>query len=351
MSVAVPEPVESTHVVPSSATLAQQMEYAEVYSQSGLLPDDFRGKPANVLVAISLAEAMDESLLTITGNLTMVGNKPGWESKFMRQRARRYGHRIVETFDRATMTATCTIFRVDDPKTPITVVMDKARAQQAGWWGKGYWAKDPELMLKNRAVAACVREACNEVLGGVNYEASELRDVDDTEPPARDWWAEAERENNIDRLAALWREAHRHGVLDDRLKQHIQERKAALLAAAAAPAEDVVDAEVVDPVTGEVPMELGEGVAVADAAPSPSPKPTPIRRQTITAITRELERCGVDPKTVDAYLPVLQVPREKLADLTQDEGNDLLAWAKDMTRDQLTELMANYASAQQGAGS
>ena len=346
MSVAVPEPVESTHVVPSSATLAQQMEYAEVYSQSGLLPDAFRGKPANVLVAISLAEAMDESLLTITGNLTMVGNKPGWESKFMRQRARRYGHRIVETFDRATMTATCTIFRVDDPKTPITVVMDKARAQQAGWWGKGYWAKDPELMLKNRAVAACVREACNEVLGGVNYEASELRDVDDTEPPARDWWAEAERENNIDRLAALWREAHRHGVLDDRLKQHIQERKAALLAAAAAPAEDVVDAEVVDPVTGEVPMELGEAAGGGEA-PTASPSPEPdagLKRTTGNAIVKRFDALGVQRAAVDAWLPVLGVNVATLGELTQEQGEELLALVRGITRDELSDRLASHAA-------
>lgn len=333
MTIATPEPSSaqlptSSLIVPSTATLEQQMHYAEVYSQSGLLPDTFRGKPANVLVAISLAEAMDESLLTITGNLTMVGSKPGWEAKFMRQRARRYGHRIVETFDRATMTATCTIFRADDPKTPITVVMDKARAQMAGWWGKGYWQKDPELMLKNRAVSACVREACNEVLGGVNYEVGELSDASTSGDTSRDWWSEVDEAQAVGQLKTIHSEAHRHGALDERLRDHIQARKAELVAAASLRHPDIVEAEAVDVETGEV----------IEPTQAPAPQnPKPLTRTTGNAIIAEFKRLGVERPEVDAWLPALGVP-VALRQLSQPDGEELLGVLKNLDRDRLAEL-------------
>jgi len=334
MTIATPEPSgaqlpTSSLIVPSTATLEQQMHYAEVYSQSGLLPDTFRGKPANVLVAISLAEAMDESLLTITGNLTMVGSKPGWEAKFMRQRARRYGHRIVETFDKATMTATCTIFRADDPKTPITVVMDKARAQLAGWWGKGYWQKDPELMLKNRAVSACVREACNEVLGGVNYEVGELSDASTSGDTSRDWWSEVDEAQAVGQLKTIHSEAHRHGALDDRLRDHIQARKAELVAAASVRRPDIVEAEAVDVETGEI--------IEPTPAPAVSAGPKPLTRTTGNAILAEFKRLGVERPEVDAWLPALGVP-VGLTQLSQPDGEELLGVLKNLDRDRLAEL-------------
>lgn len=335
MTIAMPEPAAgqlatSSLIVPSSATLEQQMHYAEVYSQSGLLPETFRGKPANVLVAISLAEAMDESLLTITGNLTMVGSKPGWEAKFMRQRARRYGHRIVETFDKATMTATCTIFRADDPKAPITVVMDKARAQAAGWWGKGYWQKDPELMLKNRAVSACVREACNEVLGGVNYEVGELSDAHSTTgDTSRDWWSEVDQAQAVGQLKALHSEAHRHGALDDRLRDHIQARKVELVTAASMSSPDIVEAEAVDVETGEI------------IEPTPAPAvpsgPKPLTRTTGNAILAEFKRLGVEAAEVDAWMPALGVP-VGLRQLSQPDAEELLATVRLIDRERLAEL-------------
>ena len=334
MTIAKSEPsaelATSSLIVPSTATLEQQMHYAEVYSQSGLLPETFRGKPANVLVAISLAEAMDESLLTITGNLTMVGSKPGWEAKFMRQRARRYGHRIVETFDKATMTATCTIFRADDPKTPITVVMDKARAQLAGWWGKGYWQKDPELMLKNRAVSACVREACNEVLGGVNYEVGELSDASasggDT---SRDWWSEVDEAQAVGQLKAIHSEAHRHGALDERLRDHIQARKAELVAAASARRPDIVEAEAVD-------VETGEIIEPTPAHVVPS-SPKPLTRTTGNAVLAEFKRLGVDAAEVGAWLPALGIP-VGLRQLAQPDAEELLGVLRGLDRDQLAVL-------------
>ena len=153
--------------------LAVQMKHAEILSQANMIPDKFKGNPANVLVAQELAQSMGESTWVTMSELYFVGNVPTFSAKYMRTRVRAAKHILRESFDPETMTATCTIIRNDDPDFEHTIRWDKAKAEAHGLWGKGHWKKNPELMLKNRAVSECVREACNEVMGGVNYTPEE----------------------------------------------------------------------------------------------------------------------------------------------------------------------------------
>ncbi|MDK7139690.1 hypothetical protein QP414_10305 [Corynebacterium simulans] len=154
--------------------LAVQMKHAEILSQANMIPDKFKGNPANVLVAQELAQSMGESTWVTMSELYFVGNVPTFSAKYMRTRVRAAKHILRESFDPETMTATCTIIRHDDPEFEHTIRWDKAKAEAHGLWGKGHWKKNPELMLKNRAVSECVREACNEVMGGVDYTREEV---------------------------------------------------------------------------------------------------------------------------------------------------------------------------------
>ena len=154
--------------------LAVQMKHAEILSQANMIPDKFKGNPANVLVAQELAQSMGESTWVTMSELYFVGNVPTFSAKYMRTRVRAAKHILRESFDPETMTATCTIIRHDDPDFEHTIRWDKATAEAHGLWGKGHWKKNPELMLKNRAVSECVREACNEVMGGVDYTREEV---------------------------------------------------------------------------------------------------------------------------------------------------------------------------------
>lgn len=154
--------------------LAVQMKHAEILSQANMIPDKFKGNPANVLVAQELAQSMGESTWVTMSELYFVGNVPTFSAKYMRTRVRAAKHILRESFDPETVTATCTIIRHDDPDFEHTIRWDKAKAEAHGLWGKGHWKKNPELMLKNRAVSECVREACNEVMGGVDYTREEV---------------------------------------------------------------------------------------------------------------------------------------------------------------------------------
>lgn len=154
-----------------------QIKHAELMSQANMIPDKFKGNPANVLVAQELAKAMGETTWVTMSELYFVGNVPTFSAKYMRSRVRAAGHILREHYDPETMTATCTIIRSDDPDYEHVVSWNKAKAIQHGLWDKGHWKKNHELMLKNRAVSECVREACNEVMGGVDYTREEAEEM------------------------------------------------------------------------------------------------------------------------------------------------------------------------------
>ena len=155
-------------------SLDTQMRRAELMSKANMIPDKFKGQPANVLVAQEIATSMGESTWVVMSELYFVGNVPTFSAKFMRSRIRDAKHILRESFDPETMTATCIIIRHDDPGYEHTIHWDKAKAEAHGLWGKGHWKKNPELMLKNRAVSECMRQACNEVMKGINYTPEEV---------------------------------------------------------------------------------------------------------------------------------------------------------------------------------
>ena len=108
---------------------------------------------------------------------------------------------------------------------------------------------------------------------------------------------------------------------------------------------DVVEGDV-DPETGEVPMELGEAAGGGEApTASPSPEPEPgLKRTTGNAIVKRFDELGVQRAAVDAWLPVLGVNVATLGELTQEQGEELLALVRGITRDELSDRLASHAA-------
>ena len=158
----------------AAASLPDRMRYAEALSTAGLLPDSFRGQPANVLLGMELAGALELAPIVVINELAVIGGKPSFSAKFMRSLVRRAGHRLRESYTDGV--ARCVIIRADDPEWEHVAQWDEGKARQHDYWGKGHWKKNPELMLKNRALSECVREACPEVLAGVAYTPDEVAD-------------------------------------------------------------------------------------------------------------------------------------------------------------------------------
>lgn len=164
---------------PAPGGLSEQMRYAEALSGAGLVPDNFKRQPANVLVALDIARSMNESPWTVMSEMSVIGGRPSFSAKFIRSRVRQAGHRLRETYKDGV--ARAVIIRSDDPDFEHTAEWDEAKARQHGLWDKGHWRKNPELMLKNRALSECAREACYEVMGGVAYTSDEVLDFTPSE--------------------------------------------------------------------------------------------------------------------------------------------------------------------------
>ena len=164
--------VSERHGAP--ANLAEQMRYASALADASLVPDSFKRQPPNILVALAISTDLGESPWTVMSEMSVIGGKPSFSAKFMRSRVRKAGHRLRESY--ADGVARCVIIRADDPEFEHVAEWDEAKARAHDLWGKGHWKKNPQLMLKNRALSECVREACYEVMGGIGYTPDEVAD-------------------------------------------------------------------------------------------------------------------------------------------------------------------------------
>ena len=156
----------------SELVIADQLELSKMLAPSDLLPDAYRGKPANVLVAIQYGQALGLEPMAAIQGINVIKGKPTASAQLIGGLVRRAGHKLRVTGD--SQQAVCEIVRCDDPDFTFRSVWTLDRAKQAGLTGNPSWQKFPDAMLKARAITECARDACPEALSGVAYTAEEL---------------------------------------------------------------------------------------------------------------------------------------------------------------------------------
>jgi hypothetical protein len=166
---------EPAQVAPfAQAPLAVQMDYARAVSTANLLPQAYRGKPADIMLAVGLGSAMGLSPAESLYRIDVIQGKPTASAELIAANVRKAGHRLRVRGDDTSCTAT--IIRSDDPEFEFTVTRDVAWAQAMGLTGKDNYKKQPGTMLQWRAITAVARLACPEALYGVAYTADEMHD-------------------------------------------------------------------------------------------------------------------------------------------------------------------------------
>lgn len=316
---------------PARTSLEAQMRYAEVLAASNLLPKAYRDQPANVLLAAQLGEALGIPTIQAINSIHVIDGRPSAGADLIASIVRRAGHRlrVAETKDREGPVVTATLIRADDPDFGFVAQWNIAKARAAGLLAKENWKKYPGQMMRNRAVMEVCRMGASDAMYGVNYDPEELEGIQI--PSAdRDWRAETDAAGTVTDLAHLWSDAHRAHALDDDLRAYMQARKQALLDSESA---------VVDVVVEEVDAATGEVLATVPASPAPSPA----KRVTLSAILRELDRCGVTAPEADAYMPVLGLGEGRLRALTQSQAIELLDRLRELDRDGLAAMVATCA--------
>lgn len=156
---------------------------ATMLSKSDLLPDTYRNKPENVLIALDLSMRMNISPMLIAQQLYIVKGKPAWSGQFCISQINGSGRFSPLEFifggeddEHASCYAQAT--RMADGKlcTGTKITMQMAKAE--GWTDKNgsKWKTMPQQMLQYRAAAFFARVFCPDLLMGLQT-AEEIKDT------------------------------------------------------------------------------------------------------------------------------------------------------------------------------
>ena len=178
---------EQTQVLPSvysDVDLYQQFfKMAEGLSKTDLVPDNYKNKPENCLIAIDTARQIGaKNPLFVMQNLYIVKGKPSWSGQycsalvytnFKNVKVNRMGDKNTNNLQGIFITATN-----KNGENCRGSVVTLEMAQKEGWINKqgSKWQTMPEQMLIYRAFAFFARAYCPDKLLGMHDEF-EIQDI------------------------------------------------------------------------------------------------------------------------------------------------------------------------------
>lgn len=153
------------------------MKFAEMIAASDLAPKDYKNKPGNCVIAMQMGHEIGLKAMQAIQNIAVINGRPsvwGDAAKAIVQ-ASPLCEDIIETFDEATMTATCVAKRVGQE--PHVSTFSKKDAEVAKLWSKpGPWQQYPKRMLQLRARGFALRDKFADILKGLHF-AEEAMDT------------------------------------------------------------------------------------------------------------------------------------------------------------------------------
>lgn len=164
----------------SPQTFNEALEFCEYLADSDLVPKDFKGKPANCLIAIQWGAELGLKPLQAMQSLAIINGRPAlWgDAVIALVRSSPLCEYITEDDDGKT--ATCRVKRRGEAETVRQFSIDDAKA--AGLLGKaGPWTQYPNRMRQMRARAFALRDVFPDVLRGMPI-AEEVRDIPSEQP-------------------------------------------------------------------------------------------------------------------------------------------------------------------------
>ena len=151
-----------------------QQRMAQMYVQSTIVPDTYKGNIGNCVIAIDMAMRMGANPLMIMQNLYIVHGKPGWSSKFLIScinmcgrftplRYQFYGKRGTDLYGCRAYAYERSDREHKEPLSGVWVTIDMAKKE--GWYDKkgSKWRTIPDQMLMYRAAAFWQRAYAPEI--------------------------------------------------------------------------------------------------------------------------------------------------------------------------------------------
>lgn len=153
---------------------------AQAYASSDIVPQNYRGKVANCIIALQMAHRMQADPMQVMQSLYIVHGQPSFSSKFLiasfNQCGRFSALRYKWSDDRTECRAYATEKRTGEVIEGPTVTLAMAKAE--GWSTKNgsKWQTMPELMMMYRAAAFLIRTYAPEISMGFQTK-EEVEDI------------------------------------------------------------------------------------------------------------------------------------------------------------------------------
>ena len=154
---------------------------AKLLAASSLVPKQYQGNIADVVVAMNMARRMNADPLMVMQSLHIIHGKPGWSAQFLIASFNACGKFGAVHYEYNDDKSECTAKTVEIATgreiAGPTVSLEMAKAE--GWATKtgSKWKTMPELMLRYRSAAFLIRTTAPEIGLGL-YTTDELRDID-----------------------------------------------------------------------------------------------------------------------------------------------------------------------------
>lgn len=177
------------------ATLERYTQLATLLAQSTVIPQQFQGSPANILVALDVADRANVSPLMVMQNLFFVDGQPCFTGKYCVAAINRKYKDVNYAFSGDDDAYGCCVVAIHNDKELRGSTITVGLAKVEGWWDKpgSKWATMTDQMLRYRAASFFAKAFAPEVLMGM-LTIEEVLDIQPyTEPVPKVDQREAER--------------------------------------------------------------------------------------------------------------------------------------------------------------
>lgn len=184
--------------------MTEAMEFSKMLAQSGMVPNNFKGKPQDCLVAMQWGFEVGLQPMQALQNIAVINGKPSiWgDAALALVKSHPDCRGVTEKVEGEgeSMVASCTVKRAyaDGQIEETTKTFSVANAKKARLWGKqGPWTQYPERMLTMRARGFAIRDAFPDAMKGIITQ-EEAQDI----PPPKNITPEEPPKNQLDDIKA-----------------------------------------------------------------------------------------------------------------------------------------------------
>jgi len=169
----------------SPSNMNEAFKFAEIAAKSDLVPKDYRNKPGNIIIAMTMGQELGLQPIQAIQNIAVINGRPSLWGDAMIALIR--GHHtceyIKEEIDRENKVAICRAKRKGQDEEVREFSLEDAKT--AGLSGKqGPWRNYPLRMLQQRARSWALRDVWPDVLTGLVSAEEAMDTPQDYDKPA-----------------------------------------------------------------------------------------------------------------------------------------------------------------------